>query len=67
VRRKRLLTLLKTSDDPEVTNEGDQARQTKSPERRLVQTQDLAGDTETPKVEAKTNDFILNIRVVVNS
>ena len=58
---------LKTPDDPVVTDEGDQARQTKVPGGGQAQTQVLAGEMRAPNVEAKTNDLILNIRGVIHS
>jgi hypothetical protein len=57
----------KTPDDPVVTDGGDQARETKTPGRDQAQTCDVAGGSQAPKVEAQTNDLILNIRSEVNS
>ena len=52
---------------PEDTSEGDQAKQSKTPGGAQAQTQDMTGGSQAPKVEAQTNDLILNIQSEVNS
>ena len=67
VEEEKTIDFPKTPDDSGVTDKGDQARQTKTSKEDQAQTCDVAGGSQAPKVEAQTNDLILNIRSVVNS